>query len=142
VKQPNLRELKQAKTPEYAFSVDAYLMREAIKPFKKLGHVAFHFDTDELVIDPRHEEFESVRVPIFNLKGKPETTVHDFESVKAFFESYEGTLTVLHQKFKNIIGEEGFMWWSHEREKLAMVAGVTEPDYHSAWQQAYANAPA
>lgn len=132
---PDLRKMVREKDAVYSFRVDSFLVSEAIKPYKKLKLIEIRFEDGEMVINPRSEEFEMVRIPIDFVTGNLQTTIYDFETIKSFFGSYQNYVTVQHQRFKNIIGEEGFMWWSHEPRKIVMVAGVSEPDYQSEWEK-------
>lgn len=132
---PDLRKMVREREPRFTFKIDATLVTEAIKSFKKLKLIEITFTENALHFNPRSEEYEPLTFPIFDVTGRPRTTVFDFETIKQFVASYDGILKVEHQRFKNIAGEEGFLWWSYEPHKMVMVAGVTEPDYQAEWEK-------
>ena len=135
VNYPNLRKMAREKQPLFTFKVDASLVNESLKGIKKMNLIEITFLNNLMRIDFRSEEQEPIDIPIKEVSGHVQKTIFEFDTLKQFFASYDTLVKVENQRYKNILGDLGFLWWSNEPEKMVMVAGVTEPDYKSEWEK-------
>jgi hypothetical protein len=135
---PDLRKIKREQSG-CSFVVNAKEMNDAMKDYKKkCKQLYFSVEGNDLVIDAKEEEFQTQRVNIQSIKGEFQPSIFETETIKGLLASYGENVTIQHQKFMSINGDEGYMWWSYEPHKIIMAAGITEPDHQKEWEKVMA----
>lgn len=133
---PNIRNIKRGKSA-YEVTVNTKEFQELLKAYKKkCRRIQISFDGNKMILDPRQEDFPVQTLPVIGLKGVPEKAVFNTEVLKGLLSAQqEEVTTILHQDYKSISGEDGYMWWSYKPNKVLMIAGITEPNYEKEFEE-------
>lgn len=127
---PNFRAMDVLKE-QVTFTVDANEFNETLKNYKsKVKEIEVEQINEKTIqLDPRHEEFEKLEVEINEITGEFGKVVFEAEVLKNFFKGYDEKVKVEQQQFKNVFGEEGYLWKIYTTGKSTMSAGIGEPPY-------------
>ncbi|QST02838.1 hypothetical protein IMZ31_20015 (plasmid) [Pontibacillus sp. ALD_SL1] len=135
----SLRKL-QKEQDGYAFTIDADLVKKETKPYTKdCPDLLITRDGDELVVDPRDEEYPVLRFPVTWEHGELHKALFEKETFINLFHAFDGQVTVTEKPFRNIYEAKGYLWEIYTPQKSAMITGITEPDYERIQEEYEAN---
>jgi hypothetical protein len=130
---PELKKMRTSKAIAQCV-IDTEALQTQLKDIKKdakgsakkvwitsdLNHMTFAFQA----------EHTAITVPYHN-KSIPFKACFEWNAFKVFVFSQKGDIELKWNDFKNVYGDDGYMWMAQTPEKITMIAGITDPSFEN-----------